>query len=141
MSSRSILAAAAIAAAFSAPAIVPASAADMAAPLAACAPPTSYTAAPVLGTFKEWRLFNVNRPPRIQDVARYDPRNPPPAAVPAPSNLPGPGYVAPQTAYLASSLCDFAYGQARRSWYDGKLFYLPGGIGGGPDSFMVIERD
>ncbi len=139
MPSRSLLAAAAIAAALTAPAVVPALAADMAAPSAACAPPEGYTAAPVVSTYQEWRLFGHR--PRIQDVARYDPRYPPPAPVPAPSVLPGAGYIPPQTAYLASSLCDFAYGQPRRSWYDGKLFYLPGGIGGGPDSFMIIERD
>ncbi len=139
MPTRSILAAAAIAAVFTAPALVPALAADYGVPSAACAPPQSYTAAPVVTTFQDWRLAAHRA--RIQDVQRFDPRYPPPAPVPSTSVLPGPAYVAPQTGYLASSVCDYAYGQPRRSWYDGKVFYLPGGIGGGPDSFMIIERD
>jgi len=53
MPSRSLLAAAAIAAALTAPAVVPALAADMAAPSAACAPPEGYTAAPVVSTYQE----------------------------------------------------------------------------------------
>jgi hypothetical protein len=139
MLNRPRLAAAAIAAALSAPALTPALAADYA-PSPACAPPADYLAAPVLAdTFHAWNR-RADRP-RMVYVERYDPRYPPAAPTPARNTQPGPSYIAPQTAYLASDLCDFAYGQPRRSWYDGKLFYWPDGIGGGPDSFMVIERD
>jgi len=95
-----------------------------------CAPPPAYTTGVAANTLKDW-LHPSDRP-RLVYVERYDPRNPPAA--------PTPTYVAPQTAYLASSLCDFGYGE-QRSWYDGKLFYRPGGISSSPDTFMVIERD
>ena len=51
-----------------------------------------------------------------------------------------PKYVVPQTAYLASTLCEFPDGVSPRSWYDGKIFYIPGGNRSAPDTFMVIER-
>ena len=135
MHARSLLGAYAIVAAMSAPAL----AADIAAgppvdygPAYACAPARESTLAPLLqDTFKEWTRRGDRA--RIVYVERYDPRQPPLAPMPT--------YVEPQTAYLASSQCDFAYGEPRRSWYDGKLFYRPGGIRGGPDSFMIIERD
>jgi len=106
-------------------------------PTGACAPPQSYiAAAAVPTTFRAWSRRGDR--PRMLYVERYDPRNPPPA--PTPAIKPGPTYIAPQTAYLASPICDFAYGQPRRSWYDGQLFYWPGGVKAGPDSFMIIER-
>jgi hypothetical protein len=71
--------------------------------------------------------------PRIIFVERFDPRRPPAFATPK--------YVIPQTAYLASSLCDYPDGYSQRSWYDGKLFYIPGGNRSAPDTFMVIERN
>ena len=101
-------------------------------PLFLCAPPPSYTAeVPLQQTYKEWRL-RAERP-RIVPVERYDPHNPAPTLTPT--------YVIPQTAYLASSLCDFPAGTPQRSWYDGKLFYRPGGVNNAPDTFMLIERD
>jgi hypothetical protein len=112
--------------------LAPAAAADFGAPLAYCAPPTAYTRNEVLQpTFKEW-AWRQDRP-RIVDVERFDPHNPPPTLTPT--------YVIPQTAYLASQLCDFPFGTPQRSWYDGKLFYRPGGERNTPDTFMVIERD
>ena len=96
-----------------------------------CAPPPDYTVNVAPSTLKSW--FTRRDRPRIVFVERYDPQNPPAA--------PTPTYVIPQTAYLASSLCDFAYGAPQRSWYDGKLFYRPGGIRSSPDTFMIIERN
>jgi hypothetical protein len=51
-----------------------------------------------------------------------------------------PTYVIPQTAFLASPLCDFPNGYSPRSWYDGKVFYKPGGVHPSPDTFMIVER-
>ena len=130
MSARSLLVASVIATALSAPAL----AADMAGdygPAYACAPSQEFVAAPLLqGSFKSW-MRRGDRP-RMVYVEPFDPRAP---------SAPTPTYVQPQTAYLASSLCDFAYGEPRRSWYDGKLFYRPDGIRSAPDSFMIIERN
>ena len=135
MHARSLLAACATAAVLSAPAL----AADINAgpavdygPTYACAPSRESIVAPLLqGTFKTW-IRRGDRA-RIVYVEPFDPRQPP--------LVPTLAYVEPQTAYLASSVCDFAYGEPRRSWYDGKLFYRPGGVRGGPDSFMIIERN
>jgi len=96
-----------------------------------CTPPPDYTVTAAPSTLKGW--FMRGDRPRIVYVERYDPRNPPAA--------PTPTYVNPQYAYLASTLCDFDYGAAQRSWYDGKLFYRPDGVRSNPDSFMIIERD
>ena len=130
MSVRSLLAVAACAAVVG-PAL-PAFAADIAAPpaFALCGPaPATVAAETVTGGFGGW--FRRSDRPRIVDVERFDPHHP--AAV-------TPKYVIPQTAYLASSLCDYPEGTSPGSWYDGKLFYIPGGNRAAPDTFMVIER-
>jgi hypothetical protein len=132
MSVRSVLAAAVLAASL-APA-APALAADVVGPpvvFQLCAPPPAAVAAVTLApNYRSW--WKRGDHPRIVFVERYDPHNPPPVVVPK--------YVIPQYAYLASSLCDFPEGVSPRSWYDGKLFYIPGGNRAAPDSFMVIER-
>ncbi len=53
---------------------------------------------------------------------------------------PGPyKYIAPQTAFLASSPCPPSLGHsAGGSWYDGKLFYYEGTTPHRPDAFMVV---
>ena len=109
----------------------PVAAADYAPIFALCAPPPADIAQPAaVLTYQEFRGHKV--PPRIVDVERYDPHHPPAAAVPT--------YVIPQTAHLASPLCDFPDGVSQRSWYDGKLWYRPGGVRSAPDTFMKIER-
>jgi len=133
---RSLLTASALAAVLTTPVV----AADLGSygPSYACAPSQEFVAAPALQQdFKTWNR-RADRP-RVVFVEPFDPRTPPHVPTPLPNN--GPAYMPPQTAYLASSLCDFAYGEPRRSWYDGKLFYKPGGIRSAPDTFMIIERD
>jgi hypothetical protein len=113
--------------------LAPAAAADYAGPpvFSLCAPPPADIAQPAeILTYKDFRGHKV--PPRIMDVQRYDPHHPPAAAVPT--------YVIPQTAFLASPLCDFPDGVSQRSWYDGKLWYKPNGVRASPDTFMKIER-
>jgi hypothetical protein len=95
-----------------------------------CAPPPAYTVSIAPTGFFHW-YYNRDQP-RLLYVERYDPHNPPPA--------PTPTYVIPQTAYLASTICDYT-GAEPRSWYDGKLWYRPGGVRSSPDTFMIIERD
>jgi hypothetical protein len=118
--------------ALAAPAL-PAAAADYKGPpiFQLCAPPPS-----AIGTQKVDENFLAwagrGDRPWIVDVERYDPHHPPAAVVPK--------YVVPETAYLASPLCQFPGGVSARSWYDGKLFYIQGGVGAAPDTFMVIER-
>jgi hypothetical protein len=96
-----------------------------------CSPPPAALAAQVVSEdYRGW--FRRGDHPRIIFVERYDVQRPPLAAVPK--------HVVPQTAYLASSLCEFPDGVTPRSWYDGKLFYIQGGNRSAPDTFMVIER-
>ena len=131
MSARSLLLASVIATGLSAPVLAADMAADYA-PAYACGPSPEFVAAPLVqGDFKSW-MRRGDRP-RMVYVEPFDPRQP--------LSAPTPTYVEPQTAYLASSLCDFAYGEPRRSWYDGKLFYRPDGIRSAPDTFMIIERN
>ena len=111
--------------------LTPATAADIARPpvAAPCSPPPAALTVPVIS-----HRFRVEAGDyqRIIDVQRYDAHNPPAAVVQK--------YVPPQTAYLASPLCQFPDGVSSRSWYDGKLFYIDGGNRAAPDTFMVIER-
>jgi hypothetical protein len=110
----------------------PAAAADLIPQFGQCAPPPAAIAAQQLDpNFKAW--MERGNHPRIYDVERYDPHHPPAAVVPK--------YVTPETAYLASPLCQFPDGVSQRSWYDGKLFYIQGGNRAAPDTFMVIERN
>jgi hypothetical protein len=96
-----------------------------------CAPPPAAIAtAPQVKDFRAWKALGFR--PYIVDVQRYDPHNPPRAVTPK--------YVQPQTAYLATPLCNFPDGYSARSWYDGQLFYEQGGVQASPDTFMVIER-
>jgi hypothetical protein len=114
--------------------VAPATAADISGPplFNLCAPPPAAVAAQTLTPgFGGWVKRGDH--PRIIFVERYDPHHPPAVAVQK--------YVIPQTAYLASSLCDYPEGAKARSWYDGKLFYIPGGNRSAPDTFMVIERN
>jgi hypothetical protein len=114
--------------------VSPVMAADYAGPplFANCAPPPSAIAVPVPIThFHEY--LGHPTPPRIVDVERYNPHKPPAQLTPT--------YVIPQTAFLASPLCDFPDGVSQRSWYDGKLWYHPGGTKAAPDTFMKIERN
>ncbi len=113
--------------------VAPAAAADYAGAPAfnLCGPPPAAVAAQVFDPgFRGWLMRGDHA--RIVDVERFDPHHPPAAVTPK--------YVVPQTAYLASSLCDYPDGVSARSWYDGKLFYIPGGNRAAPDTFMVIER-
>jgi hypothetical protein len=135
MSVRTLIAPAAIAA-LVAPA-APAAAADIVGPpglpgvIHYCAPPPAALAAQNYAeSYRGW--FNRGDYPRIMYVERYDVQRPPPVAVPK--------SVMPQTAFLASSLCEFPDGVKPRSWYDGKLFYIQGGNRSAPDTFMIIER-
>ena len=119
-------------AAFVAP-VAPAVAADISGPplFNLCGPSPAVVAAQDLTPgFGGWITRGDH--PRIVFVERFDPHHPPAAVVPK--------YVIPQTAYIASSLCDYPEGVSPRSWYDGKLFYIPGGNRSAPDTFMVIER-
>jgi hypothetical protein len=113
--------------------VTPATAADVAHPpvavLALCAPPPAALVVPVIN-HRFWKTTGDYQ--RIINVERYDVQHPPAAIVPK--------YVAPQTAFLASPLCQFPDGVSERSWYDGKLFYIQGGNRAAPDTFMVIER-
>jgi hypothetical protein len=97
-----------------------------------CGPsPAAVAVQDVKPTLQGW--WQAGDHPRIIFVERFDPRRPPAFVTPK--------YVIPQTAYLASSLCDYPDGYSQRSWYDGKLFYIPGGNRSAPDTFMVIERN
>jgi hypothetical protein len=132
MSVRPILAVAALAAAALLAPMAPAAAADLAGPPAAvslCGPPPA-ALSEATPSFLAWMAHGGQ--PIITDVQRYDPHHPPAALVPK--------YVVPETAYLASPLCQFPDGVSTRSWYDGKLFYIQGGNRSAPDTFMVIER-
>jgi hypothetical protein len=132
---RSLIVPAAIAALF---APVPAAvAADIGGPpgspgaVAFCSPPPAALAAQVVSDdYRGW--FSRGDHPRIITVEPYDVARPPLVA--------GRKHVIPQTAFLASSLCEFPDGVSPRSWYDGKLFYIQGGNRSAPDTFMIIER-
>ncbi|MHA1552917.1 MAG: hypothetical protein ACTSU0_00725, partial [Alphaproteobacteria bacterium] len=68
------------------------------------------------------------QPPRVVTVEPFE------------GITPGPyKYIAPQTAFLASSPCPPSLGYAAGgNWYDGKLFYYDGPTPHRPDGFMIV---